>query len=140
MEYELINPSDPYTFIADDYETAALVVFAVSTLYGAKPKEGEDTVPVFIFGGAEEWYIEQFGRSSYDGLKAKKKQVEAALSSMELGHFKDRQRYETALAAIAEPDKQEQFITEWDNERTSLNNIGAYCRKLAAELAIHELL
>ena len=39
MEYELINPSDPYTFIADDLETAALVVFIFGTAYGAEPKD-----------------------------------------------------------------------------------------------------
>lgn len=38
MEYELINPSDPYTFIAEDFETAALVVLALSPAYGSSIK------------------------------------------------------------------------------------------------------
>lgn len=101
MEYELINPSDPYTFVADDLETTALAVFTISEmLYGAKTNDGKVVVPVFIFNGSEEWYIEQFGRSSYDGLKAKKKQVVEALNSVVLGDFEDRRRYEAALAAI----------------------------------------
>lgn len=140
MEYKLVNPSDPYTFIADDLETAASVVFLVNTIYGATNKEGKVEVPVFIFGGAEEWYIEQFGRSSYDGLKAKKKQVAEALNSVVLGDFEDRRRYETALAAITEPDKREKFIAEWQDGRSSLNDIGTYCHKLAEQLATHELL
>lgn len=31
MQYELINPSDPYTFVVDNKEVAALTVFALST-------------------------------------------------------------------------------------------------------------
>lgn len=50
MEYELINPSDPYTFIAEDFETAALVVLVLSPAYGAVSKDGSQEVPVFIFG------------------------------------------------------------------------------------------
>ncbi len=134
MEYELINPSDPYTFIADDLETAALVVFAISPAYGAKTKDGELAVQCFIFGGAEEWYTEQFGRSIADGFEAKKKQLAEALSSMMLGHFEDRRRYEAALAAITEPDKREKFIAEWQDECSSLNDIGTRCHKLAERL------
>ena len=45
MEYELINPSDPYTFLAADQETAALVIGILGTSYAAKPKEGDREVP-----------------------------------------------------------------------------------------------
>lgn len=138
VEFELINPSDPYTFIADDLETAALVVFAISPAYGAKTKEGELAVPTFIFGGADEWYAEQFGRSVIDGFEAKKKQLAEALSSMMLGHFEDRRRYEAALAAITEPDKREKFIAEWQDECSSLNDIGTRCHKLAEAITRQE--
>lgn len=72
MEYELINPSDPYTFIADDFEVAALVVRAFGTSYGAKPKEGTERVPILMFTDAEKWYQDQFGRSPEEGFRAKK--------------------------------------------------------------------
>lgn len=136
MEYELINPSDPYTFIADDFETAALVVFMLSPAYGAKDKEGKNRVPIFLFGesDSEDWYIKQFERNSYDGLKAKKKEVSDALKSMMLGHFEDRWRYEAALSAITEPDKREKFIADWQDGCSSLNDIGSYCHKLAEKL------
>lgn len=134
MEFELINPSDPYTFVADDLETAALAVFTVSSLYGAKTKDGEIAVPVFIMCDSEEWYIERFGRNSYDGLKAKREQVAAALSSVVLGGFEDRRRYELALSAITEQDKREKFIAEWQDGRSSLNDIGTYSHKLAEKL------
>lgn len=134
MEYKLINPSDPYTFISDDLETAALVVFALSPSYGAQTKDGEMAVPIFILGGAEEWYVEQFGRSPVEGLKAKKKELAEALSSMMLGDFEDRRRYEIALAEITDPKKKAEFIVEWQNECSSLNDIGTRCHRLAERL------
>ncbi len=139
MEYELINPSDKYTFVADDFETASLMVIHLSPLYGATAKDGNEKVPVFLFGDPEEWYKEQFGRDVYSGLKAKKEQVVAALNSIVLGGFEDRRRYEAALAAITDPGKKSEFISKWQDGRTSLNDIGGYCRSLAETLATHDL-
>lgn len=110
MEYELINPSDPYTFIAKDLETAALTVFLLSTAYGAKPKIGVDEVPIFLFGGAKEWYVEKFGRTTDEGLNAKLDSVAASLHSVMYGNFEDRQRYEAVLKAITDTEKKEQFL------------------------------
>lgn len=135
MEYELKNPSDPYTFLAEDLEVAALTVFSISTLYGAEPKDGGESVPIFIFGGAKEWYLEQFGRTPDDGRKAKREELAAALGSMMYGGFKDRRRYEVALAAITDPEKKKEFIAVWQDAHSSLNDIGTYCHELAKRLA-----
>lgn len=135
MEYELINPSDPYTFIAEDLETAAHVVFALSPAYGARPKdEGNEGVPIFIFGGWEEWYTEKFGRTPDEELIAKKNAIADALDSMMLGGFEDRRRYHAALDAITDPEKREKFIAEWQDGRSSLNDIGTYAHALAKQL------
>ena len=74
IEYELINPSDPYTFLAKTKESAALAVFLLGTMYGASPKDDneEKRISVFLFGGAEEWYRKEFGRSTEEGLKVEK--------------------------------------------------------------------
>ena len=121
MEYEFINPSDPYTFRAKDRETAALVVFLLGTAYGAKSERDieDENVPVFLFGGGKEWYEETFGRTPDDGLKALKGNVADALDSFMLGHFKDRRVYEAALEAIDDPEKRERFKEEWLDSRTS---------------------
>jgi len=134
MEYEFINPSDPYTFIAEDFETAALTVLCLGAAYGAKPKDGGEDVPIFIFGGAVEWYKEKFGRSPDDGAKEKREAVADALSSFMLGGFEDRRRYEAALAAIDDPGKKTRFISEWQGGRSSLNNIGGEAHRLAERL------
>lgn len=134
MEYELINPSDKYTFIAEDFETAALTVFCLGVAYGAKPKDNGEDVPIFLFGGAVEWYAEKFGRSPDDGLAANGKAVADALLSFMLGDFEDRRRYEAALAAIDDPEKKARFIDEWQDGRSSLNNIGGTAHKLGQKL------
>lgn len=131
MEYELINPSDPYTFIADDLEIAALVIFTFGTAYGAKPKDGGEDVPIFLFGGALEWYKGKFGRTPDEGVKAKQSALADALSSMMFGDFEDRRRYEAALAAITDPEKKEEFITSWQDGISSLNDIGSRAHALA---------
>ena len=41
-EYNLINPSDPYTFLAKTKESAALAVFLLGTMYGASPKDDDE--------------------------------------------------------------------------------------------------
>ena len=126
--------SDPYTFLAADFEVATLTVFSISTLYGAEAKEGGESVPIFLFGGAREWYIEQFGRTPDEGKEAKKEELATALSSMMYGGFEDRRRYEAALTAITDPEKREKFITEWQDGHSSLNDIGTYCHELAKRL------
>lgn len=134
VEYELINPSDKYTFIAADYETAVLAVFCLGPAYGATPKDGGEEVPIFIFGGAFDWYVEKFGHTPDDGLDEKWQAVADALASMMLGGFEDRQRYELALAAIDDLEKKARFIDEWQDGRSSLNDIGGEAHKLAERL------
>ena len=134
MQYELINPSDPYTFLAEDKEIATLVVFSLGTMYGAESQDGQEEVPLFLFGGAKEWYQNEFGRTPDEGLEAKKEAVANALLSFMYGYFEDRRRYEAALNAITEEDKREQFIAEWQDGRSSMNDIGTYAHKLEKKL------
>ena len=145
MQYELDNPSDAYTFKANSREVAALTVFLLGTQYGATPESGndDDRVPIFIFGGAGEWYEETFGRTADEGIAAHEADVAAALSSFMLGHFEDRRRYDAALEAITDDEKRREFIEKWQDARTSMNNIGSRAHQLAeaigAKLAkVHE--
>jgi len=136
MQYELINPSDPYTFIAKNKEVAALTVFLISTMYGARSETGEEEVPVFLIGNPESWYQSEFHRPTDEGFLLNKKEVAKALESFMLGNFEDRQRYEIALNAITDPVKKEEFIAAWQEGRSSLNNIGTYAHALSKKLQL----
>ena len=136
LEYELINPSDPYTFLAADREVAALAIGCLSLAYGAETQDeaDENRVPIFLFGGYDEWFKESFGRDPAAGLEARKHDVGQSLSSFMLGHFEDRRRYDAALDAIDDPEKREKFIAEWQDGRTSLNDIGTVAHSIGKRL------
>ena len=137
MLYELINPSDPYVFDAKDYETAALVVFSLGTIYGAEAEEGEDgefDVPVSFMIDPEEWFINTCGRSTEEALKEKKKDVADALLSMTYGNTKDYRFYQNTLNAIEDTEKKDQFKTEWADRRSSLNCIGDRCHLMGKKI------
>ena len=134
IEFELINPSDPYTFFAQNEEVASLIVFCLSTMYGAKSKDKTIEIPVFIFGGAKEWYFEKFNRTPDEGLESEKEAVKIGLNSFMYGSFEDRERYELALSLIDDEDKKEEFKIKWNDARSSINDIGTYAHKLAKKI------
>jgi hypothetical protein len=122
MIYEFINPSDPYTFEAGSLETAALASFFIGSAYGARGKDGS-TVPIFLLGGAEEWFKESFNEDIQTGYNRLKADVAEALDSFVYGDFGDKERYDIALEAITSPEKKAEFISKWNNQRTSMNDI-----------------
>lgn len=99
-----------------------------------KDDNEEKRIPVFLFGGAEEWYRKEFGRSTEAGLKAEKQNVADALLSFMYGSFEDRRRYEAALNAITDEEKKKVFMEEWQDGRTSMKNIGEYAHQLGEKL------
>lgn len=134
LEFELINPSDPYTFFAQNEEVASLIVLCLNTMYGAKSKDETIEIPIFMFGGSEEWYFEKFNRTPDEGLEIHKKAVKEGLDSFMYGSFKDRERYELALSLIDDEDKKEEFKEKWNDARSSFNDIGTYAHKLAKKI------
>lgn len=137
MFYELINPSDPYTFEAKDRETAALAVFLLSTSYGAHcltEEREEDDVPVFLFGGSKEWYQDTFKRTPDEGLAILKEDVRECLKSFVYGHESDRQTYQLAIDGITDEEKKAEFIKHWHDKHSSLNDIGDVAFKIALRL------
>ena len=106
----------------------------MTTAYGAKSKDGEDEIPVFILGGFPEWYKEEFGRDCDAGLEVLKSDVSDALESFMYGNFEDRKRYDLALSCITDVDKKEEFKAKWNDGRSSLNDIGTYAHNLAKKI------
>lgn len=72
MKFNLINPSDPYTMDADDLEVAAVAVSFLGcgkyALEGIEENKGQD-VPIFLFGGHDEWFVGKFGMNFEDTSK-----------------------------------------------------------------------
>lgn len=137
MVYELINPSDPYTFECSSREVAALTVSALSPMYGAKAENEEDEIPIFIFwgnDGYEKWYEESFGRTVEEGVNALYNEIADCLDSFVLGNTSDRERFSAAVEAITDADKLRAFKTKWQDSRSSMNDIGGTAYALAEKM------
>ncbi|KEZ78356.1 hypothetical protein [Salinisphaera hydrothermalis] len=65
--FEIINPSDKCFFTAESLiDAAAVTLMLGSGKYGAEPLEANvPRVPMFIFGGHDEWAHEQFGMTVF---------------------------------------------------------------------------
>lgn len=125
MIYEVINPSDCCTFESPSHEVAALVVFLLGHgAYAGSCHDGPE-VPIFLLGGAEEWYLETFGRSVSDGLGTLKTETAEALRSLIYASASDR------AAILASGGDLAKFN---DHKRSSLNDINARARRIAQGL------
>lgn len=138
MLYEIISPSDAYTFEADEFAvaTVAMVLLGEGKI-GAKPigegSEGAPELPSFVLGGADEWFeknlwpVEQMG----DFLAQNWAKVADALDSVVIGEVLDRSLFLSAMDRI-DPELQEAFRIEWhDRKRSSVTEIGRVAWEMA---------
>ena len=89
MKFELINPSDAVFFEAPSLLVAAFAVVYLSPSYGAKEVNGNLEVPIFMFGGAEEWFEKQLNvKDIKETFRTVAKDVAACLKTFHLGKGK----------------------------------------------------
>lgn len=137
LTYTIVNPSDAMTFKAPDLEVAALAMFVISNgAYGADPVDGvSEAVPIFLTGGALQWWREHFDHSIDDGIMARATDIADALQSSAYGDGQDRIVFDEKLAACSDDAAREAFIHAWNaDRRTSMNDIAKVCREVAQNL------
>lgn len=138
MIYEIVNPSDPVTVDAPSFEGAlfATVLLGGGQYFGKPAEEGKEKVPGFLFGGFDVWFEERYGgREAQDLLDEHRADVIATLRSACTGSVADRCLFDSALAAITDPDKRAEFLLTWDDQkRTSLNDIARRAHQIADKL------
>ena len=135
--YELINPSDAYTFFASSPEVAAVAAWHLSGMYGARcmddPK-GESYGPA-IFGEPAK-FTEKTGGIEKFLEEGHEEEIVRALESFVIGtrNREDRDQYEATIKALR-PEAVADWKAAWDDKhRSSLNNIGAYAASLAVAI------
>ena len=135
MIYEIINPSDPYTLYADDFKVAAASVLLLGQgAYSIENEKGDEEMPIFLSGGADEWIEEKFGDFEKWMDKNRDKVAECLESVMSFG-FNQRYAYDEAIKAIkGKKAKQEYRDKIHDKNRSSLNDIGAKAWRIAEKL------
>lgn len=132
MVYEIVNPSDAYTMVADDFKVAAAACLLLGQgAYSIHNADRSEDMPLFLFGGADEWVEKTFG--SFDEyLLGHLEEIAACLDSVMSCGFRERVNFDAAMAAIEDPAKREAYrLQVHDTNRSSLNDIGAKAWRMA---------
>lgn len=130
--YELINPSDPFTFESPDILTAGVAVALLSTGFGAVCIDGSSDERTPVLFGWGEW-LQSYGLND-EWLAEHRLQVADALDSFLIGSASDRDELRRAMELMT-PEAREQFKSERnERQRSSMNNIGRAAYAMAARL------
>lgn len=131
--YELINPSDPYTFKAKNIVVAGVAVALISTSYGAEqvdPKvENPPRTPILV--GWADWLYEN--NIDAEWIEENHEDIAAALDSFLIGGQLAREDIESAMAEMPEETAKKWRNERQERHRSSLNRIG----EIAYETAKH---
>jgi hypothetical protein len=124
--YELVNPSDPYTFYAPSVEVAGVAAYSLSTGFGATPVAGGESSPV-LFG-----WVEWFEAKGIDNAwcEAHLAEIADALDSFLIGSAAHRADVESMLDELPAEKREAWRAKRQDRHRSSMNQIGeaAYAR------------
>ncbi len=136
MIYEYINPSDPYTFEADNDAVASFSAWLVSQSCGAArvDPEGCGCYGAGLFGIPDQ-FIADHG-STDDFLAANTGAIARALQSFVLGSVGDRRTFDRMRAELDDAAFAA-FSDVWDDERrSSLSEHGKRAHQIGAALAV----
>jgi hypothetical protein len=87
MRYELVNPSDHIIIDHDDFEAVAAAALIIGKgKYGIKDEKGETAMPIFLFGGTEEWVKETFNKTLEELIMMDLPRLAAALEKFHAPH------------------------------------------------------
>lgn len=138
--WNLINPSDPYTLVTDNFEVATVVCLLLGEgRYGLEEINGERRVPLMLFDVNERWFRETFGctcQELFDRMVGDRRaEIVACLDSVLIGSPASRATYQEGLDLIDDPQKRAAWRTRWhDKRQSSMNDIGAQARRLADQI------
>lgn len=131
MIWELTNPSDAIIIEHDNFKEAAFTALYLGQgKYGLEGHDSAPDMPIFLFGGACEWFEKTFGEKIED-TKAITAGVAAAFRGYLLGHPYELEIFKAAQKNRA-PEEAREFREKWnENKRTSINDIVGYAYKCA---------
>jgi len=142
MLFEIINPSDKCTIVAPDLEIAGLACCLIGVgKYALQEIGGTNEVPLFLFGGQDEWFVDNFGVAFDEALDRalanRGHELAACLESTLVGDEKERDQFD-ALVASAKTDKErEDIVLKWNDEhRSSVNDICGRAQRFAANIRL----
>lgn len=134
--YEISNPSDAYTITGDPKDAALATLILGVGRYGLTDKDGENVLPIFLFGGHKEWVKATFGHDDLGKeTEARNAAIVESLRSVLIGGFRDREEYEAAISTMTADQRKVFAEKRHDIKRSSMNNIGKRAHALAEHLS-----
>lgn len=130
MLYELINPSDAYTFRAPSIEVAGVCAAFLSTAYGARQLGGNSTETTPILLGWNEWLEDRGINDAW--IDSHASEISEAYASFMIGDYAQRSEIESLLQMVPEEQRQKWLNERQEKKRSSLNKIGERAYQLAA--------
>lgn len=128
--FDLINMSDKVTYLAPDLEIGAIVAFLLGEgRYGARTVDDGELldVPIFLFGGSEEWCKAQLGCDIealfHVRLEARKAEVADAMRSALYADADERVALDELRSRMPDDEWAAFRAKHQDGRRTSMNNI-----------------
>ena len=100
MRLEISNPSDKATIDCTNVLAARLAVLLLANgKYGIVDDDGENGMPIFLFGGHDEFFQEKHGMTVSEALDTvPNKEIAEALASVRLEHERSSMNDFTARA------------------------------------------
>ncbi|MDN7179074.1 hypothetical protein M0D69_13835 [Caballeronia sp. SEWSISQ10-4 2] len=139
MLFEIINPSDPYTVVAEDKEIAAVACVVLGAgSYAFRPIDGgEFEVPLFLFGRHAEWFKATFDATTTEVIDrvmdARRAELADCLDSVLYGDAEMRARFESDTANDT-PKQRYAAKLAFQKQASSLNDIGMNAYRTAVQL------
>lgn len=101
MKYEITNPHDEAFIEADRHLIAAVaVIFFGRGQYGLQEVDGDFEMPLFLFGGMDDWFKQKFGLYFEQLVPAvDMEKIKEALRSL---HYADERSSLTDMAEMAQ--------------------------------------
>ncbi len=140
MIYEIINPSDPYTFEAENDRDAIVVVAVLGGgMYGAARQDGEKVNGGLYFGhesgDAEAAFVADIGKPLGEYLTERATALRAAFDSVLIGSFADRDGWVDSVSKMSPEDAAKYTIERHDRKRSSMNDIGKAAKQCTTAMA-----
>ena len=139
MVYEIVNMSDPYTIEAATLDVAFVAcVFLGRGQYAFEPQEeGATAIPMF-FGGTEDWCQTNLHQSLEQVVdrvtREKAAELAACFESCIYGKPGRRALFLLAWSLIEDAAKQAIWREAWQDQRSSMNDIGGRAQEMAKRL------
>jgi hypothetical protein len=138
MIYELMNPSEPLHFEADDLKTAAIVAIMLGGgHYGAYPVNWPETeaphVPIMQFMSKEAWWRSQFGEGLHGATERNREKIIKALRTMCYGSPDDLRVFKEQMAKV-KPSARNDLVSLWADRRRHTKDIMTKAHETANDL------